>query len=302
MRGACGVPPAYYDYVNTYNDIYSPSTVHIKNTGLAWFFKKYLLQEAISVFEWKIPEHWSKYYFLYALYGYGCVSVINTDKYGIIPQICSLEGYDIFFRPAYALIKNPLLNGTKRLRIGEQCTLFFLQPGYCGITDIVSFYGDMMALTAQAAGVNLLNSKLSYVFTAKDKASAESFKKMYDQLASGEPSVVQDAKLLTADGKPSWQAFEQNVGNNYIADRLLDDLRRWKNEFSTAIGIPNGNTMKKERLIVDEVNANNFETISNCSLWLENLQKIAKETNELFGEEVVSVDWKRELRENVGMD
>ena len=47
-----------YEFINSYNSTVSPSTVHIKNTGLARFFKRYLLQEAISVFDWKLPEKW----------------------------------------------------------------------------------------------------------------------------------------------------------------------------------------------------------------------------------------------------
>ena len=62
--------------------------------------------------------------------------------------------------------------------------------------------------------------------------------------------------------------------------------------FSTAIGIPNANTDKKERLITDEVNANNEETESLCELWLEQLKKTCDKTNEMFGIDI-SVDWRK---------
>lgn len=45
-------PPYDYEFINKYNAAVSPSTVHVKNTGLARFFKRYLLQEAMSVFKW----------------------------------------------------------------------------------------------------------------------------------------------------------------------------------------------------------------------------------------------------------
>ena len=48
--------PYYYDYINKQNSTVKPSTVHIHNTGLSMFFKRYLLQRAISVFKWKLPE------------------------------------------------------------------------------------------------------------------------------------------------------------------------------------------------------------------------------------------------------
>ncbi len=283
--------PTSYEYVNAANSIVSPSTVHIHDTGLARFYRRYLLQKAMSVFTWNLPETWSKNYFLYVLYCWGFLAVLNTDKFGIIPQACGLQGYDIFYQPTTAIVTNPLLTGMKSLRIDRQCTLLKLQPDYAGIMDLVSFYADMMALCAETAGVNLLNSKLSYVFTADDKTGAESLKKLYDKIASGEPAVVQDKKLLKADGSPAWQAFEQNVGQNYIVGDILTDMKKFENMFNTDIGIPSANTDKKERLITDEVNANNTETASKCALWLDELQKSCEKTRAMFGIEI-SVDWR----------
>jgi hypothetical protein len=239
--------PVMYDYVNATNSLVSPSTVHVTNTGVAHFFRRYLLQKAISVFEWHLPESWDRDYFLYILYCWGYLAIINTDKFGVIPQSCGLQGYNVFYRPTTAVITNPYLNGMKSLKIDKHCTLFKLQPDYGGIMDIVNYYADMMALCAETAGVNLLNSHLSYVFTATDKPAAESFKKLHDKVLSGEPSVVVDKNLFGADGKPEWQPFQQNVGQNYIVGDILTDMRKIENMFNTAIGIPNANTDKKER-------------------------------------------------------
>lgn len=283
--------PANYDYINATNSIVAPSTVHVHDTGIARFYRRYLLQKAMSVFKWDLPEHWSKEYFLYILYCWGYVSIINTDKFGVIPQSCGLQGYDVFYRPTTAVITNPLLKGMLELRIGKQCTLFKLQPDYGGIMDIINYYADMMALCSETAGVNLLNSKLSYVFTSDSKQSAESFKKLYDKVASGEPSVVMDKALLKSDGSPAWSAFQQNVGQNYIVGDILTDMRKWENMFNTDVGIPNANTDKKERLITNEVEANNTETESKCSLWLQQLQQACKETEKMFGIKI-GVDWR----------
>ena len=68
--------------------------------------------------------------------------------------------------------------------------------------------------------------------------------------------------------------------------------------FDTEVGIPNANTDKRERLITDEVNANNFETKSKCALWLESLKQGCREANEMFGLNL-SVDWRKELRGEV---
>ena len=284
--------PYYYNYINAETSQVTPSTVHVKDSGLCRYFTKYLLQKAMSVFEWDLPATWNKDYFLYVLYCWGYVAVVNTDKFGVIPQGCGLKGYDVFYAPTHAVIANPLLSGILEPRIGTQCELLKLQPDFSGILDLVGHYAEQMALASQSVSVNLLNSKLSYVFTAKTKALAESLKKMYDQIASGEPAVVIDSRIKNAaDGEETWKAFEQNVGGNYIVTDLLADLRKIESMFDTEIGIPNANTDKRERLIQDEVNANNIETYSKCALWLENLQDACKRVNDMFGLSI-SVRWR----------
>lgn len=285
--------PYYYNYINAETSQVTPSTVHVKDSGLCRYFTKYLLQKAMSVFEWDLPETWNKDYFLYVLYCWGYVAVVNTDKFGVIPQGCGLKGYDVFYAPTHAVIANPLLSGILEPRIGTQCELLKLQPDFSGILDLVGHYAEQMALASQSVSVNLLNSKLSYVFTAKTKALAESLKKMYDQIASGEPAVVIDSRLKNAaDGEETWKSFEQNVGGNYIVTNLLADLRKIESMFDTEIGIPNANTDKRERLIQDEVNANNIETYSKCAMWLENLQDACKRVNDMFGLSI-SVRWRK---------
>ena len=69
-----------YNYDNLYNSMFSPSTVHVKNVRLQAYFRKYLLQKALSVFKWNIPDEWDKDYFLYTLYCMGFISVFYSDN------------------------------------------------------------------------------------------------------------------------------------------------------------------------------------------------------------------------------
>lgn len=292
--------PKNYDFINLYNAQRSPSTVHCQNAALVRFFEKYLLQKVISVFQFEnIPEYWAENFFQYVLFIWGFVAVFDHEDYGIIPQNCSLYGYDVFYQPSHVVIANPLIK-TERLRIGEDCELIKLQPDYCGIMDIVSTYADLMALSLETAGINLLNSKLSYVFMSENKTSAESFKKLFDQYASGSPAVFADKLLFNEDGSPSWQLFMQNVGQNYVADKVLDDMKKIEDRFNTDVGIPNANTYKKERLITDEVNANNVDTQSKVMLWLDTMSRGIDKVNQHYGLNLsVSYRYEPEYREEV---
>lgn len=283
--------PLFYGYNNNI-----PARTTSAEPALSLFFQRQLIQRAMSVFEWKVPRHWSKAYFLYSLYSFGFVGVVNTDKFGIIPQACSLQGFGVMHQPTNIVVANPLLRGIQTPRIGAECEIIRLQPDYGSVMDLVRFYGDMMAASAQTAEVNIVNSRMSYVFTAANKAAAESFKTMYNKIMAGEPSVCIDSNLLSPDGSRAWSSFEQNVGQNYIAGRIIDDLRKWEQRFDTAIGICNSNTEKKERLIVDEVNSNNQETEALASLWLDELRDCVERVNDMFNTEI-TVDWRKERGE-----
>lgn len=275
--------PYEYDIINLYNSNRSPNAIHCSDTLLANYFRRYLLQKVISVYKWDLPETWSKTYFYYVLYGLGFIGVLKTAKYGTIPQMGTLKGYDIFYQPTNIVITNPLLPEVLEPRIGIECELIKMQPDYGSCLDIVCHYADLLALTTQTYGVDLLNSKLAYVFTAQNKANAESFKKLFDKIASGEPAVVYDKDLINADGKPNWSTFTQNLSQNYIGDKLLDDYKKTLDMFDTEIGIPNANTQKKERLITDEVNQNNIGTQTKAELWLETMKEGCDKVNKMFG-------------------
>lgn len=289
--------PVNYEFINLYNSRMSPSTVHCKNTDLVNYYTKYLFEKVISIYKWEgIPDWWAVNYFLYTLFGKGFLAVFNTEEYGVIPNECALAGYNVFYQPTTALVANPALRENRRMLIGEECELIKMQPNYSGVMDIVSNYADLMALAMETAGINLLNSKLSYVFFSDNQANAASFKKLYDQIASGEPMAVIDKDLMGIDGEKHWELFTQNVGQNYITDRVLTDMRTLENMFNTEIGIPNANTMKRERLISDEVNSNNVDTQSKVILWLETMQNDIKKVNEMFGLNI-SVKYRYEDKE-----
>ena len=284
--------PYNYETQNSVNGLLSPSELHIRDNAIFQHFRRYLLQKAISVFEWKLPETWNRDYFLYVLYSYGYIAIINSGaKYGIIPQQCSFMEQNIFYAPRKVLVANPLLPDVKEKVIDKECVLLKLTPDYIGISDLVNYYAAKLSLISEAVDMNLINSKLAYVFAAGSKTAAESFKKLYDDIASGKPAVVMDKDLKNDDGTMAWDTFSNNLKQNYIVTDLLSDARKIEAMYDTEIGIPNANTDKRERLITDEVNANNTETASRAALWLEQLQAGCKKVNDMFGLNI-SVDWR----------
>ena len=273
-----------YNFINIYNSHIRPSTVTSQDNATAWYFRRYLIQKILSVFEFdNIPETWSKDYFLYTLFLFGFVAVIETDKFGVIPQHCSLFGYDVFYRPTNVNIANPLLRGNLTPRIGVECELIKMQPDYGSCWDIVAYYADLLALATESLGVNMVNSKLAYVFACEDKTIAESFKKMYDKLNEGNPAVFADKKLFDEAGEPLWTTFQNNLKQNYVAGDILNDMLKIDARFCTEVGIPNVNMAKASGVTDNEVEANNIDTNTKVALWLETIKEGVTKVNKMFG-------------------
>ena len=274
--------PFYYDYQNAIDSAISPSTIHVHDNALSVYLKRYLLFKVYSVFKFGIPKEWNLNYFRATTFilGHGCV--VNTDKFGKIFQNCGLYGYNVNYQPTNCTIANPLLSGILQPRIGMETEVIKINDDYGGIYDIINYYGDMMALAAETAAVNMLNSKTAFLYGAAGKGIAETIKKAYDKFASGEPLIVVDKDMYDDQGKLRLEMFQQKVKETYIAGDVLADMRKIENEFDTKIGIPNANTEKRERLITDEVNANNVETECLSDIWLENLKDSFERVNTMF--------------------
>ena len=284
--------PYSYEFINSYNGSIDPSTVHCNNTSLVWYFKRYLLQRAFSIFKWKLPDNWSLDYFRYVLYNLGYIIIANTDSFGVIPLIGGLRGYNVFYQPTHAVITNPLINGILEPEIDTQCVVLKLTPDFMGISDLISYYANSMAIAGEAAGMNLLNSKLAYIVGAHSKSMAEAMKKMFDMIQSGNPLVVYDKDYSPADGKEMFEFFSQNLKENFIAPDIMLSIRKLENEFDSKIGLANVNSEKKERLVQDEVNANRDETYALAEIWYDSIQDGIKKAKAMFGLSDFSMDWR----------
>lgn len=74
-----------------------------------------------------------------------------------------------------------------------------------------------------------------------------------------------------------------DTSSPYLLDKLQQQKIDLKNELLTYLGINNNNNVKKERMIVDEVNANNEYTSINLDLMFDLRKRACDEINSKFG-------------------
>lgn len=258
-----------------------PSDVNGTLTLRTEFYKDELFKIVKGLFKVTIPDNWERDYLLNMLCNRGYVIISDTSA-GVLPLKGALHGYNYLQYPIRATIDVPIL-GTFEREIGKDCELLYLERTrkrtFYTFYNLVSIYASKLASADAAIDVNLFNSRVAYVAEAESKGQAETIKAIYDKVSEGEPMIVYRQDALNKDGM---QVFFGNVKQNYIADMVQDSKRTIMNEFLTLIGINNANTDKRERLVTDEVAANNVELVANIALWKENLKRQTDRINKIF--------------------
>lgn len=248
----------------------------VANTS-SMYYRDYLLKKVLSRFEFDgIPSYWDLDYFLEVLFLEGKVCITDTGV-GVIPLKCGTTGIGVFEQPTEVIIANPVL-GNMRRTIDVDCALIKLQYNYQGCGWMINRYATLLAMCDSSISVNLMNSKVAYVFKAASKAQAATLETMYDQVSCGKPATfVGENGALNNEN-----FFTFPVKENFVANDIQLLKRKIVDEFLTDIGINNANTDKKERLITDEVNANNNEVNANIQHWYDNISDGIKRANTMY--------------------
>lgn len=277
--------PMDFEGLNQYSSMRSVAG-RVQNDLNTQFYMRALWQRAIAGTKFRLPKSWrrAKRYFKNVLFSLGYIGVIDTPKYGVIPQICGFSGYGLFLQPTTMLVNQPLIQfeGT----IGENCEIVHLCGDFRGIWDIVEHYAIRLSVAITSVDCALINERVSLLAAGKNKAASETLKYLFERISAGEPFSVYDQKTLKTDGltddDPIW-TFSQDVASQYVSDKLLADIDTILMQFDKEIGIAAVGE-KKERMLTDEIAMQNEDACARSSTWFENLSDSFDLVNELFPE------------------
>lgn len=231
-------------------------------------------------------HRWDKDYIREGLLINGYFTVTKDNNGILLPLKCGSTGVNVFNRVTTTIIANPVVGSFERT-IGTDCEIVYLQQKQGGrfrsLVPIIDLFAQKLANCDAAIDINLFNSRTPFIFQAPNQVVADSFKAMYDEIAQGNPAIYVDedmGKLLPNENGSNIYMFKGK--ENFIADLVQNEKAQVMNEFLTTIGINTANTTKRERQVVDEVNANNMEIKSCIKLWKENVEDGCKRVNAMF--------------------
>lgn len=284
-----GYTPLNYDQINNIEGHLQPSMLKYCNSITYAYWQRSLFQRAISTIDFKnLPDAWEasvRDFFYWCIFSYGHVGVFNTDEFGLSFQPGCFYGIDFYYQPTDYIVTNPKLRQT--FKIHKDCEVIKLTPDYRGIWDIISYYAMLLSALDSGINMSIVNNKFAYLMGAKNKAAAETLKKIFDKIASGDPAVIFDQSLLQMDPQSKeepWSFLERsNLKQSYLTTDQLMDRSTLLSSFDAEIGIRSLPYNKKERLVTAEAESREQDSTARLMVWKATLDSSIKLVNDMFG-------------------
>lgn len=137
-------------------------------------------------------------------------------------------------------------------------------------------YSERLTDIQRTIDIALYREKVPYFIECNEKDSY-SIKQCFQKISNNEPMIL---------SKKSLNSVPLNVVNTstgYNIDKLRDEFNQVWNQAMMMIGINNSNQDKKERLVTDEVNANNEQIEQSKYSLLNERREFCKKINDMYG-------------------
>ena len=247
------------------------------NNGEADFiYYTYLQMLSLNMFKYKgLPESIDTFYLEYVLQTRGYIGFYDDERLGLICSEITLGGrLNHYQNPTeyHTVSTSPLVK--KNLSCNE-CVIMKNSPLYVGIFPYLNFFAKKLALTSRTMDQNLTMQWTPYIITG-DKRMLQQFKVFMKKILQGVQTIFTSKGFRTED----INILQTNAP--FIADELHGMKQAILRECMTFLGIENANMDKKERLVSDEVNANNQQVIASRNIWLSERKKAIEKLNKKF--------------------
>lgn len=242
-----------------------------------YFYRLMLL--ARSLFKWNnlpngIDEKWIERYlfsngacifFKDPTFGYMVTKFTESGKLNYYDEPTKVKAYATNFSPENLDLEN-----------NENCIIIRNNDDMLPTFPTIQMYSAKLTNIDRTIDTNVDQMKMPYVITCSDKQRL-SFKQAMNQRKANEPVIYADKNLDLNEIKVL------KTDAPIVFDKLqIQKMNVW-NECMTFLGINNANTDKRERLISDEVIANDQLIKSNEDVMLKSRIKACELINKMFG-------------------
>ena len=243
------------------------------------YYIDYLYEKLIRIFKYDnlpptIPRDALESYILSNGYG----GVTNNNTYGLVAVPCTKYGVGLY--PRYeplAQYCTPLMQGNN-LVIGRDIVIIKNNSFQISCDSIVKRYARMLADFDATTNIIISNLRIQVLPSFDNEDSAESYKAVMVANRLGQVDSVIDKSFIQKGTFTPYASGSNSIKINDVVSSRNDILKSFLEE----IGITTAND-KRERMVVDEVNANSQMLLFNVADMLECRQNAVKQINALYG-------------------
>lgn len=239
---------------------------------------------AQTVFKWEgLPNGIDEKHLERYLFNEGRCMFYNDPIVGWIITKCNDAGSLNFYDEPTKLL--PMATDAEALDLserepGKDCVLIYNNDYAYPTARTIMMYAARLTEIQRTIDINIHAQKTPIIIKASDKTRL-SAKQVYKQWSGFEPLIVTDKNLQ--DGV-EMEVF--NISAPIVFDKLAIEKNKLWNECMTFLGINNANMDKRERLVDDEVQANNEQIELSALVMLKNRQRAAAAMSKLCGSEI----------------
>ncbi len=143
--------------------------------------------------------------------------------------------------------------------------------------QFIEEYAKRLADIQRTIDVHVYQHKIPRVWLAP-KNKTFTLKNLFSKLVNNEPIIYADESLVS--GTTNLGVINSDI--QYIIDKLMLQKKEYWNEAMTYLGINNANMDKKERLVENEVEANNGQIEQARNISLNTRKEFCKKFNLMF--------------------
>lgn len=245
---------------------------------------------AVTCFEWKnLPPSIPAKFLETILFEQGRILFFQDPTKGLMIAGCTDTGIMNFYNIPVSY--RAIGTGYSEEYKAEDCVLILNNYGSLPTQDSVILFAYRLADCERSIDVNVKAQKTPVIILCDEKQRT-TMKTVYNQWTGNEPIILGD-KNLNVD-----QIKTLDTKAPFVTDKLTIYKHDIWNECMTFLGIGNANTDKRERLITDEVTANNDLVDLSAQSRLVSRQEAVKLINEKYGLEI-SVELKIKVQPKI---
>lgn len=267
--------------IDQYQLLSYKSVAQISNNLTFSYYYYKLMLVACNLFEWEgLPNNMESRWIENYLFSDGqCVFFKDPVMGYMVAGIAQDGGVNCYNDPTTLtpVAVNYVYSGNEPLTNGENC--FLIRNNALRLPEfaVIRYYAFKLSNIDRAIDVNIEANKTPIIVKCSDRQRL-SLKQAINQRKDNEP-------VIWTDDKSDINGMVETMSLN--PPMVFKDLQVQKhmilNEFFTDIGVNNANMDKRERMVANEVEANNEQVKACEDVLLRSREEACKQINRIFG-------------------